>query len=281
VTTAHESSGGGFRHSLFWKLLGAFVILAVLPLVGTGFLVAVQMGRVREQADHISRTYERRAERIAARVSDLLGRCESDLVKLSKLERTDGSYSRFAGRHKREVWIRAGTDNRMSEDRLDVPLYKEISFIDKSGMEKVLIVRGRPVPADQRRNVSDPLQTTYRNEKYFSEAMKLAPGEIYVSHLTGFHVNKIEQLGIEKVIPRLKKRSSQDKQIYRYLLFEILRIQRGKPHRAGLPNSRREPAHPGGFAPAGHPGGITGPGTRVEGAAGTVGARGHGGGRPL
>jgi len=223
VTTAHESSGGGFRHSLFWKLLGAFVILAVLPLVGTGFLVAVQMGRVREQADHISRTYERRAERIAARVSDLLGRCESDLVKLSKLERTDGSYSRFAGRHKREVWIRAGTDNRMSEDRLDVPLYKEISFIDKSGMEKVLIVRGRPVPADQRRNVSDPLQTTYRNEKYFSEAMKLAPGEIYVSHLTGFHVNKIEQLGIEKVIPRLKKRSSQDKQIYRYLLFEILR----------------------------------------------------------
>jgi DNA-binding NtrC family response regulator len=223
VTTGHESGGGGFRHSLFWKLLGAFVMLAVLPLAATGILVAIQVDRVREQADHISRTYERRAECIATRVSDLLDRCESDLRRLAKLPRTDKSYTVFAARHKKSVWIRAGTDDQMQEERLEVSLYKEVSYIGANGMEKVLIVRGRPVPAERHRNVSDPRQTTYRSERYFPEAMKLDLGQIYVSRLTGFHVNKIEQLGIEKIIPRLKKKNTQDKQIYRYLLYETLR----------------------------------------------------------
>jgi hypothetical protein len=121
VTTGQESGGGGFRHSLFWKLLGAFVVLAVLPLAGTGVLVAVQVDRVREQADRVSRTYERRAERIAARVSDLLQRCESDLHQLAKLPRTDESYAAFAERRMtrggRNAWMSPCTRRSASRTR--------------------------------------------------------------------------------------------------------------------------------------------------------------------
>ncbi len=211
------------RRSLFWKLLIAFLLLAVVPLAAAGVVVALQVDDLRSQADRTARTYERRAENIAAKVSSFLHQCERDLHSLAKVERSDQGYVRFSERHMREIWIRAGNDRQMTEERREIPLYKELSFADTTGKERVLIVRGRPLPSEHRRNISDPAQTTYRSEHYFIEAMKLKPGQIYVSHLNGFHLNKIEQLGIEKIIPRLEKRSARDKQIYRYLLYEILR----------------------------------------------------------
>ncbi len=224
--TQQESPTGGQvkrSRSLFGKLLLAFLFLSVAPLFITGILVTAEVDRLREHTVRTSRTYERRAENIARSVADFLRKCESDLRRLAKLPRSDESYAAFALKHKREAWIRSGTDENPTEERVKVLLYKEVSFIDLEGKEQVLVVRGKPVSADQRRIVSDLKHTTYRSERYFQEAMQIGKDEIYVGHLSGFHVNKIEQLGIEKLIPRLKQRGNREKQIYRYILYKILR----------------------------------------------------------
>jgi DNA-binding NtrC family response regulator len=212
-----------YRHTLLWKFLLAFLALAILPLGLAGMLVAYQLQRVYDQAEGVSSVYERRAATIASKVASLLYDCEGDLKELAELPRTDQSYTDFANRHRRQVWVRTGTNDVMREARPDAMLYKEVSFIDSKGQEQVLVVRGLALPPGQRRNVSNPLRTTYRSETYFQEAQKLSAGQFYVSHLSGFHVNRIEQLGIEKIIPRLKHQDPRDKLLYRYILYELMR----------------------------------------------------------
>ncbi len=213
----------GLRLSLFVKTLLAFLGLAVLPLAFAGILVAVQVENVREQAHHTSRTYQRRAEGIARNLSRFLKKCESDLRALARSPRTVEAYVDFVKRRQRRIWIRSGSNESPGEQRMEIPVFKEVSFADCAGKEQILVMHGRAMPAAKLRNISDPSQTTYRNERYFLEARKLAPAEIYVSHLNGFHVNKIDQLGVERILPALEKKSAQEKQIYRYLLYEILR----------------------------------------------------------
>lgn len=210
------------RSSLLWKLLLAFVALSVLPMTGVEWFVQAQLQKLRELADHTARTYELRAADIASEVSSLLHSCEKDLQDLSRLPRTREAYTKFSDTHKLKVWIRTGTNERMLEQTEEAPEYKELSFIDTTGKEQILIVRGSPVPKEKLRDVSKPENTTYKNEKYFNEAMK-KPGKIYVSHLNGFHVNKVQQLGLDKIIQSLKNTDTETKRIYRYLLYEMLR----------------------------------------------------------
>jgi hypothetical protein len=267
------------RSSLFWKQLIAFVALAVLPLAGTGLVVTIQVDNVREQADHISRTYERRAENIASKVAAFLRQCEADLVALSKLDRTNEAYTNFVNGRKREIWIRSGTNQAMTEERSEIPLYKEASFANATGQERVLVMRGRPMPSESLRNISEPRNTTYRSEKYFLEAMELKPGEIYISHLNGFHVNKTDQLGVEKIISVLKRKSPQDKQIYRYLLYEILRAA-GEMEYVDSFTEGDSPV-PGPGTATHYSGGTPGLRPGIEGPDWPTGPGGYGGGGPV
>ena len=41
-------------------------------------------------------------------------------------------------------------------------------------------------------NVSNPANTTYKTEGYFAAAKALKRGEVYVSHVTGWYVNRSE-----------------------------------------------------------------------------------------
>ncbi len=214
---------GRARLSLTWKLLLAFFALSVVPLAGIEWFVHSQLGRVRDLADRTARTYERRAATIGQKVTGLLEACEADLAELASRPRTDEAYLEFYRQRQRTVWIRAGTNDRMFEERVSAPTYKEISFITPDGQEQVLIMRGRAVPAPSRRKVSDPSQTTYRSEEYFNKAIAAAPGVVYVSRLNGFHLTRVAQLGLDKIIPRLRNKDAQDKRIYRYLLYEMLR----------------------------------------------------------
>jgi DNA-binding NtrC family response regulator/HAMP domain-containing protein len=218
-----EPRAGKRRFSLQWKLLLAFLALAVVPLVAVEWFVHLQLAHLRQLADQTARTYERRAARIAKRVAALLHDCERDLATLARLPREEQAYLDFSRSRQREVWIRTGTNDRMLEERVEVPLYREIAFIDPDGRERVSVARGQPVPAEQHRDVSQPENTTYRNERYFSEAIAAPPGEIYVSHLNGFHVNRFEQLGLDQIIPRLTNRDARTKRVYRYLMYEMLR----------------------------------------------------------
>ncbi len=74
-----------------------------------------------------------------------------------------------------------------------VPLYDEITFLDLQGNEQVKYVspnstkRNYPLnPA--LRNVSDRANTYVKAETYFQELTQLAPGQIYVSDVTGAYV---------------------------------------------------------------------------------------------
>ncbi|PKN93946.1 MAG: hypothetical protein CVU43_24675, partial [Chloroflexi bacterium HGW-Chloroflexi-5] len=71
-----------------------------------------------------------------------------------------------------------------------VPIYKELALIDKNGNEQIKIVDNKVVPAAQLVNVSDPANTTYKREEYFAKTRNLNKGEIYVSPVTGWYVNK-------------------------------------------------------------------------------------------
>ena len=151
---------------------------------------------MRELADETSRTYERRAERIAQRVADFLRSCEKNLAELAQLERSPEAYAAFAQQHKRAVWLRAGSNEAIVDERGEALVFKEVAFVGPDGKERIRVQRGHAVADKDLRQVSDPAKTSYRSEQYFGEAWKLKPGEVFVSHLNGFHVNRIDQLGI-------------------------------------------------------------------------------------
>jgi two-component system response regulator HydG len=208
---------------MLWRVLLAFLLLAVLPLAAVGYYVNHQLDQVREAVSRAATTYERRAQSIAQGVSGFLEKCEGDLRALAELPRKGEAFRKFARDKQRKVWVRGGTNDRVVEERRKIALYKEVSFIDVAGQEQILVRGGEIAPTDELRNVSDPANTTYRSERYFLEAIDNAPGEIYVSHLNGFHLNKFEQLGLEKIISGLDSVDDRTKRIYRHLMYEMLR----------------------------------------------------------
>ncbi|MCB0744311.1 MAG: PAS domain S-box protein, partial [Ignavibacteriae bacterium] len=75
-----------------------------------------------------------------------------------------------------------------------LPIYKEISFIDLNGNEKIKIKNSKIVDQSELKNIVNIKNTTYKCETYFSELSKLKKGDIYFSRLYGFHVSMKEQL---------------------------------------------------------------------------------------
>ncbi len=67
------------------------------------------------------------------------------------------------------------------------PYYKEITFVDLNGQEKVKVTSSQDMPTDLK-DVSDRKNTFVRAETYFAELKKLKPGEIYVSDVIGAYV---------------------------------------------------------------------------------------------
>ncbi len=75
-------------------------------------------------------------------------------------------------------------DGYALEDRA---YYKEITFIDLDGQERIKVTSSPDMPAALK-NVSDRRNTYVKAESYFNELRKLKPGEIYVSEVIGAYV---------------------------------------------------------------------------------------------
>jgi PAS domain S-box-containing protein len=210
-----ENPGGSFQKS-FWNYLGqprfgifkkfllSFLIISILPLLAFGIYTILNLSSVGENiVQHAKLDIDRKTQEtmevqavlVAEAVQKFLRQCETDLLMLKQSSFSAAEFLQFSRQHHSEVWIRKGTNEEPIEEQFSIPLYKEIAFIGTNGQEKIKVKNSRLVRKSGLVNVKNPKNTTYLNEDYFIETSKLSDGEIYVSHLAGFFVNKKEQLG--------------------------------------------------------------------------------------
>lgn len=191
------------RPTLFKKILGAVLLIALVPLLASSLILALNLGSIREKlssetaaiADRqTAEALRLQAEQVARDVADMLRDCEGDLRLLATLPRNPQVLKSFYDNRQGLVWQRrAGGDSRQGEQRW-ISRYRSLAFIDASGNETFVIREGRILPRNELRNVSNPRNTEFRSEDFFPRTKALRPGEIHVTHLTGFHVAKDEQL---------------------------------------------------------------------------------------
>ncbi len=187
---------------IFRKFLISFLLIAILPLLIFGIYSYSSMSRVgktsiarvKETIDQKTReTLVLQAVQAAGEVRRFLEDREMDLRELLRMKATPKSFLEFSRLHESLVWLPDGHGKNSPGIKKRIPVYKELSFVLPSGKELFKIRENKIVPARKLKNVSNPRNTTYLNEKYFPETKKLSPGEIYVSHLDGFFVTPDEQ----------------------------------------------------------------------------------------
>lgn len=179
------------------------LIVSLLPLLASFLIISFNLGDVRQELvdkigmvseEQASESLRLQAEQVAEDLTHLLRGCEADLRVLAALPLTPNLLKAFYDGHQREIWYRRGSPFPPRDVRELIPLYASLAVIDARGVETSVISNGRILPRRERRDVSIPSQTEFKNEEYFSRTKRLKKGEIYVSHLSGFHLPQHEQL---------------------------------------------------------------------------------------
>ena len=190
------------RLTLFKRILVITLLLSLLPLIASSLILFFNLettstrltSEIGGTADiQASESLQMRASQVAESVADFLRNCESDLIFLSRSQLDQPTLLNFYASRRGEIWYRTVGASTALETREQVPLYRTITMIDKNGREKLSIKDGAIVPAAELKNVANPSQTEFKTEDYFTR-VRTQPGKIYVSHLTGFHISKQDQL---------------------------------------------------------------------------------------
>ncbi|MEA3222756.1 MAG: cache domain-containing protein [Thermodesulfobacteriota bacterium] len=174
-----------------------FFLLIVIPLLLTVFLIStsiIQLGGTSKRGaitvlDRKSKEeILTRATAVAENVADFIEERKRDMLISTILPTTAAAYKEFIDKNKQALWVKKnGNIVKVFE-----PLYVEMSLIDKTGKEIIKIADGRVEPKAKLVNVRDPENTTYKSEDYFSKAKNLNKGEVYISRVTGWYVNKAD-----------------------------------------------------------------------------------------
>ncbi len=187
---------------IFRKFLISFLLISILPLLLFGLysyssisrVGKTSIQRVKETIDEKTKeTLIMQAVQAAGEIRSFLENREIDLNELLQRPATPKSYLDFSRFHSSLIWLPDGHGLKSPGIKKRIPLYKELSFVLPDGNELFKIRENKIVPKSRLKNVANPLNTTYKSEKYFSEAIKLSPGEVYVSHLNGFFVTPEEE----------------------------------------------------------------------------------------
>ena len=186
------------RPTLFKKFLFPSLLLALIPLLAVSVLLYTGLEQVRDHlalevartADQqAAETLQNRARQVAESIASFLHERENDLRFLNRFAYDRRMLYDFYHAHNREI-----IEVRNSrERRRQIPLYRSIALIDANGQELLVIHNGRTVPAAALKNVSHPEKTEFKSETYFHAIRSMAPGEIHVSRVTGWHVSIQEQ----------------------------------------------------------------------------------------
>jgi signal transduction histidine kinase len=191
------------RPTLFKKILLAMLLLALVPLVVSSLILAFDLSKVRERlATEISATADRQAseslrlhaEQVAETVGNYLEECEADLLLVASLPNTPQILKHFYDTRRGEIWTRRQTATGVQSTRSWLPRYRTLTLIDRDGQETFSISDSRILPKAALKNVANSADTEFKTEEYFRQTRLLPRGGIYVSHLTGFHITKDDQL---------------------------------------------------------------------------------------
>ena len=179
----------------FSNIGGVFFLLIVIPLSLMAFLIANGMFKlgVTIKQNTLSAIDQKSQEEIKIRaintaeeVANFLNERKKDVLTATILPANDATYKQFLKDSIKNIWVKDGKTVRLTA----APVYTEIAFVDKTGKEVVKVVNGQTAPTAQLRNVSVPSETTYKTEDYFAKTKILNKGDIYVSPVTGWYVNK-------------------------------------------------------------------------------------------
>ncbi len=192
------------RPTIFKKFLIASLIIALLPLLAASLFLFSELEQVRKRlAVEIGSNAEKqateglqmRARQVADSIAEYLYRREDDLRFLSGFTDNRQMLLSFWKQQRSEVWERRlVSKGRFAEFREMIPIYSSFALINANGKETLVLKDGHFLPQSKLRNVSNPSETEYKSETYFNEIRKLEKGQIHVTHLTGFHINKEQQL---------------------------------------------------------------------------------------
>ena len=152
---------------------------------------------------------EMRTVELAMKIADFLYERDKDILILSSFKPDAEKYLNVFKTLKREVIITntasalkvIKTDNLQSQNpenkeawrhrppygfkKMFIPLYKEITFIDLHGQEKIKVANGKILGSLL--NISRKENTYCKAEDYFSHLGRLKKDEIYVSRVIGAH----------------------------------------------------------------------------------------------
>ncbi|RLB01356.1 MAG: hypothetical protein DRG37_00150 [Deltaproteobacteria bacterium] len=181
----------------FFTVARLFFLLVVIPLLLISSLIAFSIFQLgsssKKQAITVldKKSQEEillRAKSIAGDIADFLKERQRDVLIATILPPDPSAYEKFVKENRKALWVKKG-DKII---KIQAPLYKEMSLIDREGNELIKIVNGKIAPKNKLVNVSNPLNTTYKSEDYFLKAKGLSKGEVYISHVTGWYVSKSE-----------------------------------------------------------------------------------------
>ncbi len=193
------------RPTIFGKFLIAALLIALVPLLAASFILFSGLEQVRDRlaleigdsAEQLAaEALQMRARQVAGSISDYLYRREDDLRFLSTFSQDRTVLLNFWKQRRGEIWERrTAADGKIRELHEWLPMYRSFALINAAGQELLVLKNGQFLPPQALRNVSLPSRTEFKSETYFAEIRKLKPGQIHVTHLTGFHLNRLQQLG--------------------------------------------------------------------------------------
>lgn len=179
----------------FFGIGGVFFLLIVIPLSLMAFLIANGMFKlgvtIKERAVSVldQKSQEEikiRAINTADEIANFLNERRKDVLTATIIPANEIAYKQFLNGNNKNIWIKEKNKIR----QVSAPLYTEMALIDKTGKEVIKIVHGQTVPASKLNIVGNPSNTTYKTEEYFDKTKMLNKGEIYISPVTGWYVNK-------------------------------------------------------------------------------------------